>query len=162
MNRYFWLLLFPVFFFACNNGKEEPPKEPAALPPQYYYYPRANVYFDSANKDYVYLANDGVNWQTAKQIPNIVQGLMDKSVFIQTPSAPVWKDNEKNKLVYSALLYATPEDTMVKKVIPKPVIKRDSVPDSTTVTGKKRSGVRRFFDKIFGGLKKDKKKKDSL
>lgn len=162
MNRYLRLLVFPVFFFACNDTKEEPVKKVEALPPRYYYYPRANVYFDSANKDYLFLANDGVTWQTAKQIPNIVQGLMDKSVFIQSPAEPVWKDNEKHKLVYSALLYATPSDTMEKKPPPKPVVSRpEKKIDSTTVTEKKRSGIGRFIDKIFGGLKKDKKKKDS-
>src|SRR5215218_7557781 len=107
------ILFFSLILFACGNGEEEK-KTPATLPPQYYYYPRANVYFDSANKDYLFAANDGTSWQTAKQIPNIVQGLMDKSVFISNPPQPVWKDNEQHRLIYSAVLYATPEDTVAK------------------------------------------------
>ncbi|HEU4903309.1 MAG TPA: hypothetical protein VFT06_10965, partial [Flavisolibacter sp.] len=98
MNERFLLLLFSFLLFACGN-KEEKKKTPAPVPPQYYYYPRANVYFDSANKDYVFLANDGITWQTAKQIPNVVQGLMDKSVLIPNPPQPVWKDNEQHKLI---------------------------------------------------------------
>jgi hypothetical protein len=161
MSTRFWILLLPLFFFACNDNKKEVAKKPAALPPLYYYYPRANVYFDSANKDYVFLATDGVTWQTAKQIPNIVQGLMDKSVLIENPSQPVWKDNEKHKLVYSALLYATPNDTVEKKEPPKSVIKPEKTPDTLAAPKKKQSGLKRLLDKIFGGFKKEKKKKDT-
>jgi len=158
MNGRFLLYFFLLFCFACNS-KPAAKKEAVALQPQYYYYPRANVYFDSANKDYVFLANDGKTWQTAKQIPNIVQGLMDKSVLITNPSQPVWKDNEKHKLVYSALLYVTSADTLEKKEPPKPVA---TAPVDTAATEKKEhKGVRKMLDKFFGLFKKDKKKKDT-
>ena len=158
MNPRFLLLFSLLILLACNNEKKEE-KKPVTLPPQYYYYPRANVYFDSANKDYLFVTTDGKTWQTAKQIPNVVQGLMDKGIFIPNPSQPVWKDNEQHKLIYSSVLYAVPGDTVAKKEPPKPEIK---APDTLVVKEKKdRKGLRKFVDKIFSIFKKDKKKEDT-
>lgn len=161
MNGYQRFFVLLLFFVACNNEQKKEEKKAAGLPPAYYFFPRANVYFDSANKDYLFLANDGKTWQSAKQIPNIVQGLMDKSVLIVTPSNPVWKDNEQHRLLYSSLLYAMPSDTVAKKLPPKPVVK---VQDTIAVAKEKkeRKGLRKFVDKIFGIFKKDRKKKDTM
>ena len=159
MNERLLLFFFSFVLAACGNT-ERGEKKPAALPPQYYYFPRANVYFDSANKDYVFLANDGTTWQTARQIPNVVQGLMDKSVLIKNPPQPVWKDNEQHRFIYSSLLYATPEDTVAKKAPPPPPVAKTT--DTVSEKEKKdRKGFRKFVDKIFGVFKKDKKKKDT-
>ena len=98
-----------VFYFACNDNKAETitVSAPPVLSPKYYFYPKANVYYDSVNRDYLFLTNDGRTWQTEKQIPAAMQVFMDKSVLIDSPSSPVWKDNGNHKLLYSALLYAT-------------------------------------------------------
>ena len=160
MNERLLIFLFSFVLFACGSGEREE-KKPTALPPQYYYYPRANVYFDSANKDYIFLANDGATWQTAKQIPNVVQGLMDKSVLIQNPPQPVWKDNEQHRFIYSSLLYATPEDTVAKKELPPPPPVAKTTDTVSEKEKKERKGFRKFVDKIFGVFKKDKKKKDT-
>lgn len=153
------LFVFPVVLFACTGSGADKDKAVAKLPPQYYYYPKANVYFDSANKEYLFVSGDSANWQMAKQIPAVVLALMDKHVAIQGPADPVWKDNENHKLVYSALLYATANDTMARKPIPKPVKQKTAV-DSSKLVKKERKGIRRFLDKIFGGgPKKEKSKK---
>ena len=65
--------------------------------------------------------------------------------------SPVWKDNGNHKLLYSALLYATPNDTMQKKE-PKPEVRKQANPDTVK---KERKGLRKFFDKLFGRKKKD-------
>lgn len=154
MNRYF-LIFFAFLLVACNDDDKSAEQKPQKLQPQYFYYPRANVYFDSANKEYLFLANDSSNWQSAKQIPNVMQGLMDKSIYVQSPSQPVWKDNDKHKLIYSSLLYATAEDTVQKKEIPKPVAK---VPVDTVAQEKKDAkGIKKVLGKIFGIFKKKKK-----
>lgn len=145
----FSLLLASWFFFSCNSNKAEKPVAPAPKPaPVYYFYPKANVYFDSANREYLFLTNDGKIWTAEKQIPAAMQALMDKSVLIETPAQPVWRDNEQHKLIYSAVLYTKPTDTVEKKE--PPVVKTDTVKKE-----KKRSGIRRFFDKLFGKKKKD-------
>lgn len=161
MNERFLVLLFSFLLFACGNG-EEKKKTPAPVPPQYYYYPRANVYFDSANKEYIFLATDGITWQTAKQIPNVVQGLMDKSVLIPNPPQPVWKDNEQHKLIYSSVLYVTPEDTIAKKEPPPPPPTAKTTDTVAEKEKRERKGFRKFVDKIFSVFKKDKKKKDTV
>ena len=139
------------FCFSCSNNKSETTTIQTP-PPQYYYYPKANVYFDSANKDYVFLGSDGKSWQTEKQIPAAMQGLMDKNSRIDSPSTPVWKDNENHKLVYSALLYASPNDTVEKK--PKPVVQKPANTDSSVKKEKK--GLRKLLDKLFGRKNKNK------
>ncbi|HEV7329688.1 MAG TPA: hypothetical protein VGN63_01510 [Flavisolibacter sp.] len=148
------ILLF--LLTSCNQGagEENTDEGEATAPHQYYYFPKANVYIDSANNEYVFLANDGKTWQTAKQIPSAMQALMDKNVFIENPSEPVWEDNENHRLVYSALLYATPNDT-TKKEVPKPTVSTQPKPSKDTVaeTEKERKGLRKFFDKIFGKKK---------
>lgn len=160
MRRYSFVLVFLSWLYACTGGEKKADAEPARLTPQYFYYPRANVYFDTANKEYLFLGSDTSNWQMAKQIPAVVQALMDKNVFIQNPATPVWKDNDNHRLVYSALLYATANDTTERKV-QKPVIRQKTGIDSSKLARKERKGIRRFFDKIFGGLKKEKKAKET-
>ena len=155
MIKLFALALF-IFCFACSNNKAENTVV-APPPPKYYFFPKANVYFDSVNKDYLFLTNEGKTWSTAKQIPYVMQSMMDKSVLIDSPSAPVWKDNQNHKLVYSALLYASPNDTIQKREPPpKPAIK-PSIPDTVK---KEKKGLRKFLDKIFGRKKKEKEQKE--
>jgi hypothetical protein len=163
MNRQFLLVFsWMVFLFACSDSKEQTTDEAgAALPPLYYYYPRANVYFDSANKVFFFQTGDSAAWQSARQIPAVVQALMDKSAFIQSPSDPVWQDNENHRLVYSASLYATPADTVAKKPVTKVVAKKpEKRPDSTSVLKKERKGLGKFIEKIFS-RKKEKKEGDT-
>ncbi len=146
-------LLMSFICFACNNGKtgktSDSSHEALPPPPQYYFYPKANVYFDSANKDYLFLGGDGATWTMQKQIPAAVQSMMDKGVLIQNPTQPVWKDNANHKLIYSAALYVTAADTIEKVVLPTVRV------DTVQKVEKKRSGFRRFFDKLFGRKRKD-------
>lgn len=154
MNQPIFAFLFIFLLAACNQNAEEGRVEGVETKaPQYYYFPRANVYIDSANNDFIFLGNDGKTWQTAKQIPAAMQALMDKNVFIENPSQPVWQDNENHRLVYSALLYATPHDT-TSKAAPGPTVMRPDPPQDTVQEAEKeRKGLGKFFDKIFGRKK---------
>jgi len=145
----FFSLAIAFFCFACGNNKAETAAAPP--PPKYYFYPQANVYFDTVNQDYLFLTNEGKTWTSARQIPDVVQSMMDKSVLIDSPAAPVWKDNANHKLVYSALLYASPNDTVERKE-PVVVVKKPVNSDSV----KKKKGLGKFLDKIFGRKKKAK------
>lgn len=152
MRRYFFLLL-TVFYFACTDNKAE---EPLAAPPspKYYFYPKANVYFDTVNKNYLFQGSEG-KWVTEKQIPAMMQAMMDKSVLLDTFQQPVWKDNEIHRLVYSAALYASPRDTVEE---PEPVVQRPA--SSEPEVKKEKKGLRKFLDKIFGRKKKNEDKKN--
>jgi hypothetical protein len=158
MNKPIVAFLFIFLLAACNQGAEESRVGGVETKaPLYYYFPKANVYIDSANSDYIFLGNDGKSWQTAKQIPAAMQALMDKNVFIECPSQPVSQDNESHRLVYSALLYATPNDT-TKKEAPKPTVMGPKTEtDTVEKAEKERKGLGKFIDKIFG-RKKNKNK----
>ena len=150
MLRSFALVIICFSFFACNDNKAE--KVAAAPPPpKYYFYPKANVYFDTVNKNYVFLGSDGQTWTTEKEIPAAMQSMMDKSVLLDSFSQPVWKENQNHRLIYSAALYAKPEDTIERKPDPPPVAK---APEKDAK--KENKGLRKFLDKIFGKKKKDK------
>ena len=149
--RCYVIIAFFLFLTSCNDNKAEKITIAAPLQPKYFFYPKANVYFDTVNKNYLFLGNEG-SWVTEKVIPAAMQEMMDKSVLLDTFLQPVWKDNENHKLVYSAALYASPEDTVEKK--PVSVIQKQANPDTTVK--KERKGVRKFLDKIFSRKKKEK------
>jgi hypothetical protein len=142
--------MFFLFLAACSNNKAETSEAAIPPPPKYYFYPKANVYFDSVNKDYVFLSADGSSWQSVKQIPAAMQALMDKSVFIDTAAQPVWKDNERHKIIYSAVLYASPADTQEVKPV-TPIIKAEPPQE----VKKEKKGIGKLLDKIFRKKKKD-------
>lgn len=155
MMRCFGLLIVCFIFFSCSDNKAEQ-NTPAPPPPIYYFYPKANVYFDTVNRDYVFLGSDGKTWTAEKQIPAAMQSMMDKSILLDTFSQPVWKDNQNHRLIYSAVLYAVPEDTIEKK--PLPIAEQKPV-DAEVDEKKEKKGLRKFLDKLFGKKKKDKEEK---
>lgn len=138
---------------SCSNNKAEQ-TAPASPSPIYYFYPKANVYFDTVNRDYVFLGSDGRTWTSEKEIPAAMQSMMDKSVLLDSFSSPVWKDNQNHRLIYSAVLYASPEDTIERKPEPPPVAQAPDNGDSGEKKEKK--GLRKFLDKLFGKKKKEK------
>ena len=145
-----------LFSFSCNDNKAEKRVIGPPPPPIYYFYPKANIYFDTVNKDYVFLSNDGKNWISQKQIPAAMQSMMDKSVLLDSFSQPVWKDNQNHKLIYSAVLYASPTDT-IEKTDPKVAVQKPTgnpAPD-TVAEKKEKKGLRKFFEKLFGKKKGD-------
>jgi hypothetical protein len=151
MYRVF-LIIVCILNFACNDNKAKNTTVATPPPPKYYFYPKANVYFDTVNKDYIFLGSDGATWTSGKQIPAAMHSMMDKSVLLDTFSQPVWRDNENHRLIYSAVLYATPADT-IEKEEPPLVLQPPVNPDSDKKKEKK--GLRKFLDKIFGKKKKD-------
>lgn len=127
-------------------------KKPAQQSTTYYYYPKVNVYYDVANGTYIYLADDGKTWQSAKQVADKLGGGMGKKAVLINPPLPVWKSNEHHRMIYSTALYASAKDfrkttpaktpAAVKK--PAEVKKAPEKKDD-----KKDSGIERFFKRLF-------------
>ena len=140
--------------FACGDNQVKSTTVAAPPPPKYYFYPKANVYFDTVNKDYIFLGSDGATWTSGKEIPAAMHSMMDKSVLLDTFTQPVWKDNQNHRLIYSAVLYRSPNDTVEKK--PDPVVQKPVANVDTTEQKKEKKGLRKFLDKLFGKKKKDK------
>lgn len=153
------LLLIASLLSCKESGNPVPDESPDRLPPQYYYYPKANIYFDSANKLYFFQTADSLSWQSAAQIPAVMVGLLDKSIRIADTAHPVWQHNANHRLIYSAILYATPNDTVVAKK-PLRISKKPAFDggDSSASGSGKRKGFRGFLDRIF---KRDKKNKEA-
>ena len=153
--RSYLLMIICFFCFACGDNQVKNTAVAPPPPPKYFYYPKANVYFDTVNKDYIFLGSDGATWTSGKEIPAAMHSMMDKSVLLDTFSQPVWKDNQNHRLIYSAVLYRSPNDTVEKK--PEPVAQKPVADVDTSVEQKKeKKGLRKFLDKLFGKKKKDK------
>jgi hypothetical protein len=154
MMRSYLLMVICFLCFACGDNQARDTTVAAPPPPKYYYYPKANVYFDTVNRDYIFLGSDGATWTSGKEIPAAMHSMMDKSVLLDTFSQPVWKDNQNHRLIYSAVLYRSPNDTVEKK--PEPVVQKPTVTADTVEQKKEKKGLRKFLDKLFGKKKKDK------
>jgi hypothetical protein len=120
----------------------------------FYYYPKVNMYYDVARGRYIYLAQDGRTWETARTISDKLTTGMGKRAVLTNPTLPVWKNNEHHKLIYSTTLYASAAD--FRKDPPKKTVKATSAVAKKPAEEKKvkkESGVQRFFKRLFG--KKD-------
>ena len=116
------------------------------------------MYYDSSEAVYIFL--DSANsWIESKQLP--LKGDIGKNVRIDSAAQPVWKDNEKHRLLYSVALYGDsndfkkglPDSTSVVKV--NKVDKKEDDDTAQPENKKKKSGIKRFFERLF---KSDKKK----
>ncbi len=125
----------------------------------YYFYPKANVYFDTTAGNYIFLGDDG-NWQTNVKLPADKQSLLEKDIIINNPELPVWKNNDAHQLLYSAALYSTAADFKEKEKI---VVNNKKEMSEEVVEEKDKddkTGLGKFFDKIFKG-KKEREEKEA-
>lgn len=117
------------------------------------YYPKANVYYDIDNKVYFLIVNE--KWERSKDLTEQQKSLLGKQVIINNPAIPVWKENEQHRLVYGTALYTSKRDFKRKyyedsiNSLPKKVVVPTKDSEEREAEEKKRSGVRKFFDKIF-------------
>jgi len=150
------LLLLAVagyLYFDTSNPKKETQGNVI------YYYPKANVYLDEENQTYLLLVNG--KWERSKTLTEEQISFLGKQVAIEKPSVPVWRDNEHHRLIYGTALYNSPEEYKRKyyedsiNSLPKKVTVAPAPKDSVQIAEqqqeeeRKRSGVQKFFDKLF-------------
>lgn len=118
----------------------------------FYYYPKANFYYDSTDGNYVIWDSANLKWKQTNQLP-LQQEDLGKRVRIGETTSPVWRENEHHKLVYSVSLYSDAKDFKKK---PKPVVNTKPRQDTLTTEdqSKKKTGVKKFFERIFPPKKK--------
>lgn len=142
--------VLPVFAFACTSDSES--VQEADVPHGYYYFPKPNVYYDTADKNFVYFDSASRQWQKGNLPPAYIQKEMGKSILLDSAPDPVWSGNMEHRLVYSAKLYADTTDFKKeeprKEVVRKPDTKNDAADEP-----RRKTRVGKFFDRIFG--KKD-------
>ncbi len=145
-----------VALISCS--KQPGPKEIEAGQ-TYYFYPKANVYFDTTAGNYIFLGEDG-NWQTSIKLPADKQSLLEKNIIINNPELPVWKNNDVHKLLYSATLYSTAADFKEEEKIALSNKKDLPIEKAEEKDKDNKTGIGKFFNKIFKG-KKDRKQKEA-
>lgn len=143
------IVLAVIGFFAINPSGKETKKD------IFYYYPKANVYFDEATDEYLFLGADSKTWQNNKQLPREQQDSLGKKIQIPNPKTPVWKDNEYHRLVYGTALYKTDDiekkfyEDSLKNISKKSIADKAKSESDDDKDKKHRSGIKKFFDKIF-------------
>jgi len=115
----------------------------------YYYYPKANFYYDSTAGNYICWDSSSAAWKTTDKLP-VQQEDLGKRVRIADSPAPIWRENQNHRLIYSVSLYSDPEDFKKKE---KPVVK-DTLKSDSLISEEKKSGVKKFFERIFPSKKK--------
>jgi hypothetical protein len=152
-------------YIGYSANKPEKTKSPKAS--VVYYYPKANVYYDVATGHYIYFDEKARTWQNSKSFSEEQKLSLGERAIINKPSSPVWKNNDADRLLYSAKLYASTrnfqqqfrEDSI--KNLPKPVtttpavIKKEKTEKEEKDSVKQKSGIIRFFERLFKGNKKE-------
>jgi hypothetical protein len=149
--RCFWILCFSVLSLVACNGNDKEQQGQHIL-----YYPKANLYYDIEQKQYYVYESGHQAWKRVKEV-DYSEAQLGKRVMIDQVSIPVYQDNEQHKLIYGASLYNTTRDDIRRKFVEdslKSLPRQAPEKDSTIAVKKKRSGIRRFFDRIFHGKNK--------
>jgi hypothetical protein len=144
-------IIIVLFASAGCRDRERPTQGQA-----FYFYPRANVYYDIEQKEYYRFDSISNGWQRSSSLDPAVETGLGRRVMIDTPRVPVYIDNARHRLVYSAALYASPEVLRQKFIEDslKSLPPHQPVDSTLPLPTKKRSGIRRFFDKVFGHKEK--------
>lgn len=113
----------------------------------YYYYPKANFYYDSSVARYIVWDTATTTWKNTSHLP-VLQADMGRSVRIGNSPQPVWKDNQHHKMIYAVALYSSRNDW--RQNVREAVSKRTKSSTATrSQKDEKKSGIRRFFERLF-------------
>ena len=147
----------------CSDPKT---KLPAMVAPEkkieFYYYPKTNMYYDVANKQYLYSLDSAKTWIAQQNESGSIPSTLGNKFIIYSNTDSVWKNNRDHRNMYKGRLYhiikennhlpSTLKDAREKrppvKSIKKPI---DKQTDSSEAPKK---GIRGFFNRLFGKHKK--------
>ena len=151
------ILLGAIFAFSSRKENSRIQSDrPLVKLHTYYYYPKANFYYDSTAGRYICWDSAATEWKTTDKLP-VQEVDLGKRVRIGESLNPVWLENQDHRLIYSVSLYSEPKDFKKKE---KPIVTA-SKPKQDTMSelekAEKKSGVKKFIERIFP----PKKKKDS-
>ncbi|MGZ5135090.1 MAG: hypothetical protein ACXWCG_08070 [Flavitalea sp.] len=117
----------------------------------YYYYPKANFYYDSTKGTYIIWDSIESAWKSSDKLP-VQQSDLGKTVRIGEVMEPVWKENQDHRLIYSVSLYSDPDD--FKKPAKEVAEENNSNAVAKPQKAEKKTGVRKFWERIFPPKKK--------
>ena len=156
-KRFLEFGLLGVMFAAVIVGfaTRQTPKKATPTSYSFYYYPKANVYYNKTDNNYIFPDENG-SWEVAKDLPPSKSYVLDKKVDLNYSSIDIWKENEKHRMIYAVRLYAADSDLKppAEKYIPPPAAPARIDTTEVKDESKKEKGIKGFLKKIF------KKKKD--
>ncbi len=147
------ILVVALVGFSTKKEKYFLKSDRPATPHTYYYYPKANFYYDSTDGEYICWDSTEADWKKTDKLP-VQQVDMGKTVRIGQASEPVWKENQHHRLIYSVTLYSEPEDFKREEKMDD----RERTKSNVVIKpekAEKKTGVRKFFERIFPPKKKD-------
>ena len=160
-KRFLEFGLLGVMFAAVIVGfaTRQSPKKATPSSYSFYYYPKANVYYNTTDNNYLFSDENG-SWEVAKDLPKNKSYLLDKKVDLISTSIDIWKENEKHRMVYAVALYASDSDLKQppaeKYSPPAAAVPRiDSIQEKDDAS--KEKGLKGFFKKIFKKKKEEPK-----
>ncbi len=102
------LVCLTFVFIACNNKTK--------TASQFYYYPKANMYYEIAEKNYVYSLDSGKTWLNIKDTTGKEPLTLGKKVLLTSKTDSIWKENEVHRKLYSGNLYnLTEKDSSIAR-----------------------------------------------
>lgn len=146
----FPLITFVVLAF-CSISANNPQQQVVSGKPVYYY-PAANIYFDTGNALYT-IFDEQEGWKQAENINEEIKPSLGSKAIILTPATPVWKDNPADRMYYSTALFANPAQVIAKYKADEVTFaakKSVAAPPKNSEAEKTKTGIGRFFKKIFG------------
>ena len=147
------VLLGGILILSQRKGNKLIKSERPVIAHTYYYYPKANFYYDSTKGNYICWDSATTEWKITDKLP-VHQVDLGKRVRIGESLEPIWKDNPQHRLIYSVSLYSDPEDFKKKEkaVVADTSQKSDSLSEQEKT--EKKSGVKKFFERVFPPKKK--------
>lgn len=148
------VLLGAIFAFSSKKENSRIKSDrPLVKAHTYYYYPKANFYYDSTAGKYICWDSTATDWKTTDKLP-VQEVDLGKRVRIGESINPVWLENQEHRLIYSVSLYSEPKDFKKKEkpVVTAPKQKQDTM--SEMEKDEKKSGVKKFFERVFSSKKK--------
>ena len=153
--KFLKVLIAVLLLAGCRDKKAEE----KTVAHGYYYFPKPNVYYDTADKNFIYFDTATREWITGSLPTQIVRSDMGRSILIDSAPQPVWSANRQHQLVYSAKLYADSSDFKKPPPPPPPSTATADEGNTDTTNGsdlpaeRKKTKVGELLEKIFGKKK---------
>lgn len=143
-----WMVVTTLLLFAWGCKEKEKPQGATI-----YYYPLHNVYFDKENNHFLQYDSLKNQWQKIKAA-DFKERNLGADTQITSPVDPVYKENQKHRIIYGTALY-TNEQQLKEKYLEdslgtvRPSKKVDIPEPDKPAEEPKRSKFRKWLDKVF-------------
>jgi hypothetical protein len=140
---FLFLLISYSIFSSCNNILQKKF--------EFFYYPSKNVYYDVANKLYIYSLDGGNTWDSSYATTDKEPATLGNKQIIYSPTPNVWVNNNEHLQQYNGRLISIENsdssNTQEDMVADRKIKKAKPVVTTTAKEPEKKPG---FFKRLFG------------